>query len=280
LCPACGAHQEGGAEFCAECGVSICAGRPTTCPGCAGDVAEGAKFCPKCGVSLRPSAGPDTPGREAAPASPRKGAGAGPKGVATLAAKDVPESLAKYVGRDEGVLHVSGVHWMVLAYALVGLAVHVSVWVASRKDIAGMGFPGFGLLLLSVIPFYVSMRFMFGQAAGLIALLCAITAPFGPILSLLLVALLTLAMWTTCYAVTTRRIIELKTIAFLFRVAREVGRGKVESLDVHQYLAALQFGYGTVVVTGSGGSPLRLLYVTRALQFREAFTASADAGGA
>ncbi|GEM_PF-3935350 len=277
-CPSCGTRQKGGGEFCAECGASIRIGRPTACPACAGDVAAGAKFCPTCGVLMRPS--DRAVGDEVAPANKRRGAGTGAKGLPTLAAKDIPESLAKYVARDEGVLHVSGVHWMVLVYALVGLAIHVSVWFASRKDVAGMGFPGFGLLLFSVIPFYVSMRFVFGPGAGLVALLCAVTAPFGPILSLLMVALLALVMWTTCYAVTTRRIIELKTIAFLFRVAREVGRGKVESLDVHQYLAALQFGYGTVVVTGSGGSPLKLLYVARALQFREAFTASADAGGA
>lgn len=137
----------------------------------------------------------------------------------TLPAKDIPESLAKYIGRDEGVLHVSGVHWMVLVYALVGLAIHVSVWIASRKGITGMGVPGFGLLLVSVIPFYSPLKFMFKQVAGFIFLLCAITAPFGPIASLVVVALLALAMWTTCYAVTTRRIIELQTLALLFRLS-------------------------------------------------------------
>lgn len=279
-CPSCGARQAADARFCAECGASLAPQRPTTCPACACEVASGAKFCPTCGASLRPGAGPAGTGGKAPPAGAATAAGTRRAGPKLLAARDIPESLAKYIGRDEGVLHVSGVHWMVLVYALIGLAIHVSVWVAGRKDIAGIGVPGFALLLVSVIPFYVSMKFMFGQGAGFIVLLCSITAPFGPIPSLALVALLALAMWTTCYAVTTRRIIELRTIALLFRVAREVGRAKIESVDVEQWLAALQFGYGTVVVTGSGGSPLRLLYVTHALAFREAFTASENAGGA
>lgn len=78
--------------------------------------------------------------------------------------------------------------------------------------------------------------------------------------------------WTTEVAVTNRRVI-LKR-GFIRRRTTEINNDKVESVDVHQSIAARILGYGTVTIrgTGTGLEPVR--NIDNPLAFRSKITAA------
>ena len=77
---------------------------------------------------------------------------------------------------------------------------------------------------------------------------------------------------TTELAVTDRRVIYKSGL--LSRHTLEMNRSKVESVDVDQSLLGRLFGFGTIIVRGTGGSlePIRL--ISDPLTFRSHITAS------
>jgi uncharacterized membrane protein YdbT with pleckstrin-like domain len=127
----------------------------------------------------------------------------------------------------ETVRHVSRLHWIV-------------------------SLPGFLLVLLGVLLF----AFRDKGGADLVPVTTALAAV---LVGVGLLALL--VSWfrrsTTEVAVTDRRIIYKR--GFIRRHTIEIHMDKVESVDVDQSVAGRIFGYGTIVVHGTGSSiePLR-----------------------
>ena len=79
---------------------------------------------------------------------------------------------------------------------------------------------------------------------------------------------------TTELAVTDRRVIH-KT-GFFKRETQEMNREKVESVDVEQSLAGRLFGYGTVLVRGTGSTWEPFANIAGALAFRSHITAASN----
>jgi uncharacterized membrane protein YdbT with pleckstrin-like domain len=77
---------------------------------------------------------------------------------------------------------------------------------------------------------------------------------------------------TTELAVTDRRVIYKSGL--LARHTLEMNRSKVESVDVDQSILGRMFGFGTIVVRGTGGSLEPMRMVSDPLRFRSHITAS------
>lgn len=144
----------------------------------------------------------------------------------------------------ETVVYATTVHWRVYVHAIVLFVIAVGLAIASLW-VSGNGNLVKDALLI---------------AAGL-ALLLAISSG--------------LQAWirraTTELAVTDARVIYK---AGLFRRhTLEMNRSKVESVDVDQSLFGRIFGYGTIVVRGTGGSLEPLRNISGPLDFRSYITA-------
>jgi uncharacterized membrane protein YdbT with pleckstrin-like domain len=142
----------------------------------------------------------------------------------------------------ETVVYATTVHWRVYTHAIVLFVIAIGLAVASLWANGGTG----QLALLI--------------AAGL-ALLLALSSG--------------LRAWirraTTELAVTDARVIYK---AGLFRRhTLEMNRSKVESVDVDQSLFGRLFGYGTIIVRGTGGSLEPLRNISGPLDFRSHITA-------
>jgi uncharacterized membrane protein YdbT with pleckstrin-like domain len=77
---------------------------------------------------------------------------------------------------------------------------------------------------------------------------------------------------TTELAVTDRRVI-YKT-GLLARHTLEMNRGKVESVDVNQSVLGRMFGFGTIILRGTGGSLEPMRMISDPLVFRSHITAA------
>jgi uncharacterized membrane protein YdbT with pleckstrin-like domain len=141
----------------------------------------------------------------------------------------------------ETVVYATTVHWRVYVHAIVLLVIAVGLAIAS------LWVSGNGNTALWI-------------AAGLVLLLAISSG---------------LRAWirraTTELAVTDARVIYK---AGLFRRhTLEMNRSKVESVDVDQSLFGRLFGYGTIVVRGTGGSLEPLRNISGPLDFRSYITA-------
>jgi uncharacterized membrane protein YdbT with pleckstrin-like domain len=129
----------------------------------------------------------------------------------------------------ETVRHVSRLHWIV-------------------------SLPGFLLTLLGIVLF----AFRDSGGADLVPVMTALAAVLivGGLLALLVSWF---RRWTTEIAVTDRRIIYKR--GFIRRHTVEIHMDKVESVDVDQSAPGRIFGYGTIVIHGTGSStePLRMI---------------------
>ncbi len=93
------------------------------------------------------------------------------------------------------------------------------------------------------------------------------------------VSFLTLSAWlkawisvsSTELVVTDRRVIH--KVGFISRKTREMNREKVESIDVDQSVGGRLFGYGTIIVHGTGSSWEPFTNISDPLAFRSLITA-------
>ncbi len=74
--------------------------------------------------------------------------------------------------------------------------------------------------------------------------------------------------FTTDFAVTTRRVIGKSGL--IQRHSLDVLLHKVESVQIHQSLAGRLFGFGTIIVTGSGGTQQQFRGIGDPMRFRSA----------
>ena len=95
--------------------------------------------------------------------------------------------------------------------------------------------------------------------------------PLGVIL-LILSLILLLRAWLYAYstelAVTSKRVIA--KFGFIRRNTVELRHDKVESLHVKQGIIGRIFDFGSIVVTGSGGTNAPIPYIANPLKFRSA----------
>jgi uncharacterized membrane protein YdbT with pleckstrin-like domain len=84
-------------------------------------------------------------------------------------------------------------------------------------------------------------------------------------------------MWTTDFAVTNRRVI-LKT-GWLNRRTQELAVQSVEGVSLDQSLIARLFGYGRVVVTGTGEAMIVFPPMAHPVEFRRSIEAARAHGG-
>jgi len=84
--------------------------------------------------------------------------------------------------------------------------------------------------------------------------------------------------WTTEIAVTDRRVILKRGL--IRRHTIEMNMNKIESVDVDQTVLGRIFGYGTIIVRGTGGSLEPIRNIRHPLTFRSHITASAATQGA
>jgi uncharacterized membrane protein YdbT with pleckstrin-like domain len=144
---------------------------------------------------------------------------------------------------DERLVYTTGPHWLLYTPAIV-------------------------LLIGAIALGYVAVSEKDGDI-GFIALIAAA-----------IVALFALALWLRAFlrrastelAVTDRRVI-YKT-GLLRRQTVEMNMDKVESVNVDQSLLGRMFGYGTVVIHGTGGGLEPLPNIASPITFRNHVTAA------
>lgn len=109
-------------------------------------------------------------------------------------------------------------------------------------------------------------------------ILTAIVPPVGAVLLVLALVLL-LRAWiyafSTELAVTSKRIIA--KFGFIRRSTVELRHDKVESLQVEQGIVGRIFDFGSIVVTGSGGTHAPIPFIAHPLRFRSAALTQPDA---
>ncbi|HEY1300994.1 MAG TPA: PH domain-containing protein [Stellaceae bacterium] len=152
----------------------------------------------------------------------------------------------RYVRRvlqpGETVVYATRLHWLIYVRAVVLLIIAAAVAIATS---------------------YVADKPNINLALWIVAAIFALLA-----LSSALRAFIRRA--TTELAVTDHRVI-YKT-GLLARHTLEMNRGKVESVDVDQSILGRVFGYGTVIVRGTGGSLEPIRNIADPLSFRSRIT--------
>lgn len=149
--------------------------------------------------------------------------------------------IRKVLLPGEEVIYETGLHWLVYGRAVLTLLIAVALAVASvyaRSDTQPLlQIPAALLALVGVLLFLGAAL----RRAG------------------------------TTLAVTDQRVVLKRGI--LSRHTIEMNRSKVESVDVDQSFAGRIFGYGTVMLRGTGGSLEPMAMVGHPLTFRSYITA-------
>lgn len=149
--------------------------------------------------------------------------------------------IRKVLLPGEQVVYETGLHWLVYGRAFVVLLLAAALAVAST--------------------------YAAPDTAPLLQILAALLALIG--LFFFLAAALRRA--STELAVTDQRVVFKRGI--IARHTIEMNRSKVESVDVDQSLLGRVFGYGTVLLRGTGGSLEPMAMVGHPLAFRSHITA-------
>jgi len=160
----------------------------------------------------------------------------------------------RYVRRvlqpGETIVYTTRLHWLIYSQTLVLMIISIILLGAglSINDNQNITMVlGIGAVVFALIALFTGLRAFIRRAA-------------------------------TELAVTDHRVI-YKT-GLLSRHTIEMNRDKVESVDVDQSLFGRIFGYGTVVVRGTGGSLEPIRNIGEPLTFRSHITAGPSAQGA
>ena len=128
--------------------------------------------------------------------------------------------------------------------------------------------------LLSILPALVGGSLLI--AAGGAAAFVAGPAALGvSLLGLLWLAAGLIRRNSTELAVTDHRVIA--KFGFVRRSTIELNLAKVESIRVEQTVLGRMFGYGSVLVTGTGSTLEPIPYIADPIKFRQAVQAATDA---
>jgi uncharacterized membrane protein YdbT with pleckstrin-like domain len=141
----------------------------------------------------------------------------------------------------ESVAHLSRIHPIIFLTAILWFVAALVLFIAALSLSGDWRIGGQALAVFAVI---------FGLAAGIPALI---------------------RRATTELAVTDRRVIYKSGV--LARHTLEMNRSKVESVDVDQSIPGRIFGFGTIIVRGTGGSLEPIRMISDPLTFRSHITA-------
>jgi len=154
----------------------------------------------------------------------------------------------RYVTRvlqpGESVVHEAHLHWLIFLRAIA--------------------------LMLVALAFVIAER-IYGTSEPIIATTLLVIACFFALISVEAALKAWIRRVTTEFAVTDRRVI-FKTGLFS-RHTLEMNRSKVESVDVDQPLMGRLFGYGTIVLRGTGSTFEPIHHIADPLTFRSHITA-------
>ena len=156
--------------------------------------------------------------------------------------------VAKVLLPGERVVYTTGLHWLVYGRAIFFLALAAAIAVAA---LAKSGDPDLA------VP--VQGGFALAAVFTLLGALSFIAAA--------------IRRASTELAVTDQRVILKRGV--IARHTIEMNRSKVESVDVDQSVVGRIFGYGTVLVRGTGGSLEPMQSISDPLLFRSHITADA-----
>lgn len=155
----------------------------------------------------------------------------------------------KYVQRvlqpGETVTHQAHLHWLIFLRAIVFLVIAVVIFLAEMSYRPNE--PIIATALIVIACFFA----LLAAESGLRAWIRRVTTEF---------------------AVTDRRVI-YKTGLFS-RHTLEMNRSKVESVDVNQPVFGRVFGYGTVILRGTGSTLEPIYHIADPLTFRSHITAA------
>jgi uncharacterized membrane protein YdbT with pleckstrin-like domain len=87
------------------------------------------------------------------------------------------------------------------------------------------------------------------------------------VVSLILLLRIGIYFFTTEFGLTNKRIVA-KT-GFIKRTSMEIMLSKVESITVNQPILGRIFGFGTIIVTGSGGTRQRFPMIGKPMELRQ-----------
>lgn len=116
--------------------------------------------------------------------------------------------------------------------------------------------PGIILAVLAVLMFAGDKQNEGGNAVGVILMFCAIVSLFKAFITKI----------STELAVTSKRVIA--KVGLIRRNTAELNHSKVESFNVDQSILGRIFGYGTIVVNGTGGGKTPIPNIDSPLVFR------------
>ena len=131
----------------------------------------------------------------------------------------------------ERVIHIGKVHWFIFV-------------------------PGAVLFLVAIWLFTVATEEGVGPVFGVFALLFAIASLIRAFIFKI----------STELAITTKRVIA--KVGFISRKTVELNHSKVESFNIDQSILGRIFGFGTLVVCGTGGSKTPIPNIDDPLEFR------------
>ncbi|TMH62955.1 MAG: PH domain-containing protein, partial [Betaproteobacteria bacterium] len=94
------------------------------------------------------------------------------------------------------------------------------------------------------------------------------------VLGLIVILVALIRRNSTELAVTNRRVIA--KFGFIKRSTIELNLAKVESIRVEQSVGGRLFGYGSVIVTGTGSTMDPIPYVADPIKFRQAVQSATD----
>ena len=113
---------------------------------------------------------------------------------------------------------------------------------------------------------YVGPGFWILVAAVLLVVAPWIIGAVLAVLALIYLAKAWLYSFSTELAVTSKRVIA--KFGFIRRSTVELRHDKVESMQVEQSILGRIFDFGSIVITGSGGTHAPIPYIAHPLQFR------------
>ncbi len=140
---------------------------------------------------------------------------------------------------DERVLHVGKIHWFVFVSGTVMLLIAIGLF---RADLEGDMVQVFGAILFILAMINLINAFIFKISTEL--------------------------------AITSKRVIA--KVGFISRSTIELNHKKVESFIVDQSIFGRIFGFGTIVVCGTGGGKTPIPNIDNPLEFRRQAMKVAD----
>lgn len=143
---------------------------------------------------------------------------------------------------DEELVFRTKPHWIIFTASLGWLFLAILIlFVAPKYNVAN-------------IHFYD--RYTITDLLGFLALFAALFSGLSAFVT----------FQTSEYGITTRRI--LMKVGFIRRYSEEILLSRVESIQVYQSVMGRLFDYGTIVVSGTGGSKDPFPYMPNPLNFR------------